>query len=91
MSKKILIITVSCMFLLSMAPVPASAACRDDCYRSCCGNNSMCNGSGMASCLSACLKGCGGDNVPPVPAPTPADDKNKKDDQSKKADKGTKK
>jgi hypothetical protein len=91
MSKKILIITVSCMFLLSMAHAPASAACRDDCYRSCCGNNSMCNGPGMASCLSGCLKGCGGDNVPPVPAPTPADDKNKKDDQSKKDDKGTKK
>jgi hypothetical protein len=44
-------------------PATASAACRDDCYASC-GTDTK--------CLVPCLKACGGDNVPPVPAPKPA-------------------
>jgi hypothetical protein len=40
----------------------ASAACRDDCYARC-GTDTK--------CLVPCLKACGGDNVPPVPPPTP--------------------
>lgn len=40
----------------------ASAACRDNSYAKC-GTDTK--------CLAPCLKRCGGDNVPPVPAPKP--------------------
>lgn len=40
----------------------ASAACRDNCYAKC-GTDTK--------CLVPCLKGCGGADVPPVPAPKP--------------------
>lgn len=49
----------------------AIAACRDDCHSKCC-TDSLCRGKDDAKCLSDCLKGCGGQDVPPVPPPKPA-------------------
>jgi hypothetical protein len=64
MSKKIILITVSCIFLLGMVQGGASAACHDDCYSSCCGHDTMCNEPVVVNCLSNCIKGCDGDKIP---------------------------
>jgi len=63
MSKKIILITVSCIFFLGMVQGAASAACRDDCYSSCCGDDTVCNEPVMVNCLSDCIKGCDGDKI----------------------------
>jgi len=52
----------------------ASAACRDDCYSSCCDDDPLCRDQDDLTCLTNCLKDCGGDDLPDVPAPKPADE-----------------
>ena len=71
---------ISCAFAMLLAVglfvanvATASAACRDDCYSSCCGSDSLCQGADEMKCLAQCLKDCGGDDVPAVPAPTPVE------------------
>jgi hypothetical protein len=63
MGRKVLLITVFCIFLLGMAQGEASAACREDCFISCCGSTKVCNEPDKVSCLSNCIKGCAGDNT----------------------------
>ncbi len=63
MNKKILLIIMSCMLLLCMAQVSASATCRDDCFSSCCGGNKVCTDPVTVSCLSSCQKGCDGEKA----------------------------
>lgn len=77
MKQKIIRSMVVCFLLggVFFTAVPsASAACRDDCYSSCCGDDSLCQDQDELKCLTDCLKDCGGDDLPDVPAPKPADE-----------------
>jgi len=72
MTKKITMAALSFLILagiLCVASTPAWAECRDDCYSSCCGGDTLCQGSDAMSCLVDCLKACGGQGVPDVPEP----------------------
>jgi len=58
MSQKILFVILSCMFMLCLTQGWASADCRDDCYRNCCGGAEVCSDPGVVNCLVDCIKGC---------------------------------
>ena len=64
MSKKVLFVTVSCMFMLCMTHGWASAACHGDCFTSCCGGEGVCNDPVTVGCFVDCVKGCDGDHAP---------------------------
>ena len=77
MKQKIIELIVVCFLLggVFFATVSsASAACRDDCYTDCCDDDSLCQSQDELKCLTKCLKDCGGDDLPDVPAPKPADE-----------------
>jgi hypothetical protein len=74
MRKKIFLITVSCICFMVMLQGAASATCRDDCYSSCCGDDTVCNEPVMVNCLSDCIKGCDGDKIPETSATVKSSD-----------------
>ena len=76
MKKKIMGLMVVCLLLSGVffaAISSESGTCRSECYSSCCGD-SLCEDQDDLECLTDCLKDCGGDDLPDVPAPKPADD-----------------
>ncbi len=64
MSKKVLFVIVSCMFMLCMIHGWASAACHDDCFTNCCGGEGVCNDPVTVGCLVDCVKDCDADHAP---------------------------
>lgn len=68
-----IILSFCCLLFACLLSLPAQAACRDDCHSDCCGDNGLCQSEDQLSCLVDCLKGCGGDDIPPVPEPEPVE------------------